>query len=62
VKESKEKNYFGYNPNSKKDKDFEYYQRLDGLNKLNSKVFIEKDDNLINSEINEIYYKFKKRK
>ena len=62
MKESKEKNYFGYNPNSKKDKDFEYYQRLDGLNKLNSKVFIEKDDNLINSEINEIYYKFKKRK
>jgi hypothetical protein len=62
VKELKEKNYFGYNPSSKKDKDFEYYQRLDGLNKLNSKVFIEKDENLINTEINEIYYKFKKRK
>ncbi len=62
MKELKEKNYFGYNPSSKKDKDFEYYQRLDGLNKLNSKVFIEKDENLINTEINEIYYKFKKRK
>ena len=61
VKEIKEINYFGYNPKVRKDKD-QYYQRIEALNKLNTKVFIEKDDNLMNSEINEIYYKYKKRK
>ena len=61
VIEVKEKNYFGYNPKAKRDKD-NYYQRIELLNKLSTKVATDKDNNLMNNEINEIYYKYKKKK
>ena len=61
VKKKKDRNYFGYDPKSKYEKE-KYYKRIEDLNKLQTKILLDSDKSVNNKEMNEIFYKFKKRK
>ena len=52
--------YFGYNPNNK-GRNEKYFERMESLNKLNSKVFSDNEINY-NNEMNDIFFKFRKKK
>lgn len=54
------KNYYGYNPGIRREKE-QYYDRIESINKLNMKIVLENDNLFVNSDLKEIYHKYKKR-
>ena len=57
----KEKYFFGYNSKSRGGNE-KYIERIASLNKINTKIFQENTNNINNSEMNDIIFKFRKTK